>query len=361
MIPVEQSVVTLTKMGYIKRLPSDTYRLQHRGGKGVNGMSTREEDITDYMFVCSSHDYILFFSNFGRVYRLKAYEIPEGSRTAKGLNIINVLPLQPDEKITVMLNVKEFDEEKYLCMVTKKGIIKRSLLNNYNTSRKGGVIAVVLDEGDELRWVQLTNGNDDVVVATHNGVAIRFNENDARPLGRTARGVKAIALSEDDEIVGMAVVDDTKTLMTVTETGYGRRSEFSDYRCQSRGGKGITNYKVEKYGKVTSIQTVTEDDDAILITSQGIIIRIATSAVSTFARTAKGVRVMRVKDGEYITAVQVAEHEEQIRDEDDEETVVETVTPPATAESQAESKPEGVEEAFNALMENAEKHEGELE
>ena len=361
LIPVEQSVVTLTKMGYIKRLPSDTYRLQHRGGKGVNGMSTREEDITDYMFVCSSHDYILFFSNFGRVYRLKAYEIPEGSRTAKGLNIINVLPLQPDEKITVMLNVKEFDEEKYLCMVTKKGIIKRSLLNNYNTSRKGGVIAVVLDEGDELRWVQLTNGNDDVVVATHNGVAIRFNENDARPLGRTARGVKAIALSDDDEIVGMAVVDDTKTLMTVTETGYGRRSEFSDYRCQSRGGKGITNYKVEKYGKVTSIQTVTEDDDAILITSQGIIIRIATSAVSTFARTAKGVRVMRVKDGEYITAVQVAEHEEQIRDEDDEETVVETVTPPTTAESQAESKPEGVEEAFNALMENAEKHEGELE
>ena len=351
LIPVEQSVVTLTKMGYIKRLPSDTYRLQHRGGKGVNGMSTRQEDITDYMFVCSSHDYILFFSNFGRVYRLKAYEIPEGSRTAKGLNIINVLPLQPDEKITVMLNVKEFDDEKYLCMVTKKGVIKRSLLNNYNTSRKGGVIAVVLDEGDELRWVQLTNGNDDVIVATHNGVAIRFNENDARPLGRTARGVKAIALSDDDEIVGMAVVDDTKTLMTVTETGYGRRSEFSDYRCQSRGGKGITNYKVEKYGKVTSIQTVTEADDAILITSQGIIIRIATSAVSTFARTAKGVRVMRVKDGEYITAVQVAEHEEQIRDEDDE----------ATAEPQTEAKPEGVEEAFNALMENAEKHEGELE
>ena len=360
LIPDESSVLTLTKMGYIKRLPASEYRLQHRGGKGKIGMTTREEDMTDYMFVCDSHDYVLFFSNLGRVYRLKAYEVPEGSRTSKGLNIVNVLPLQPNEKITVMLNVREFEEDKYLCMITKRGIVKRSLLSNYNTSRKGGVIAVVLDEDDELRWVAVTSGDDDLLVATHNGMAIRFNENDARPLGRTARGVKAIALDAEDEVVGMAVVDDEKMLLTVTESGYGRRSEFSEYRRQSRGGKGLTNYKVEKYGKVASIQAVTDDEDAIMITSEGIIIRIAVDSISTFARTAKGVCVMKFKnENEHVISMQITEHDEEEAQQAEAPSEADAADNAPEAEAEVEataSVPEGVEEAFNAVMENAERN-----
>ncbi|MDD6284594.1 MAG: DNA gyrase subunit A, partial [Firmicutes bacterium] len=190
LIPVEESVLTLTKDGYIKRLPSDTYRVQNRGGRGITGMTTRDDDYTSDMFICSSHDYVLFFSNFGRVYRLKAYEVPEGSRTSKGLNIVNVLPLQPEEKISAMLKVGEFEENKYLCMITKNGVIKRTELMKYNTARKGGLIAINLDEGDQLRWVRMTDGNDRLLVATRNGMAICFDESDARPLGRTSRGVK---------------------------------------------------------------------------------------------------------------------------------------------------------------------------
>jgi len=354
LIPEENSVITLTKMGYIKRISSDEYQIQNRGGRGKKGMTTREEDMVDNMFVCSSHDRVMFFSNFGRVYRLKAYEIPEGTRNGKGLNIINVLPLQPEEKITVMLKATEADDqENYICMVTKHGVIKRSRLSVYDTNRKGGINAIELDEGDELRWAQITDGTKDILVATRNGLAIRFAETDARPLGRTARGVRAISLTEGDEVAGMVVVDDSRTLFTASETGYGRRSHFSDYRRQSRGGKGMTNYKTAKYGKVASVKTVGEDEDAILISSNGVIIRIYADSVSLFSRTAKGVRVMRADEGDFLYAMEITEHSEDAE-----------MAEAPSAEDMADNAPEveaednlTAEEALEAVMENAEKNE----
>ena len=317
LIPVEDCVMTLTNMGYIKRLPAATYHTQNRGGKGLKGMTTREEDSADQMFICSTHDYVLFFSNFGRVYRLKAYEVPEGSRTSKGLNIVNLLPLQGGESITAMIKVSSFDEGKYLCMVTKLGTIKRTELQAYNTARKGGLIAINLSEGDELRWVKMTDGDDSLIVATKKGMAIRFNETDARPLGRTAHGVRAITLREGDEVIGMAAVSGGKTLLTVTETGYGRRSDPDDYRGQSRGGKGVINYKTAKYGDVAQITMINDDEDIILISSDGVIIRIPADSVSVLARPAKGVRVMRVADGERVITLARAEKDEGDPEEPD--------------------------------------------
>lgn len=316
LIPENESVITLSQMGYIKRVVSDEFALQNRGGRGKKGATNRDEDVTKQMFVCSSHDRLLFFTNMGRMYKLKAYEVPEGSRTSKGLNIVNVLPLLPDEKVSVMVKANDLSEEgKFLCMVTKNGVIKRTELNKYDSNRKGGINAIVLDDDDELKWVQLTDGGCDLLVATKNGWAIRFKENDCRPIGRTARGVKAITLREGDEVVGMAVVDESKTLLTVTETGFGRRSSFDNYRVQSRGGKGITNYRTALYGKVAAVHAVDENDDALLITSGGIVIRVYTESVSLFARGSKGVRVMKPDEGTYVVTMELAEHSE------DEETV----------------------------------------
>lgn len=316
LIPENESVITLSQMGYIKRVVSDEFTLQNRGGRGKKGAANRDEDVTKQMFVCSSHDRLLFFTNMGRMYKLKAYEVPEGSRTSKGLNIVNVLPLLPDEKVSVMVKANDLSEEgKYLCMVTKNGVIKRTELNKYDSNRKGGINAIVLDGNDELKWVQLTDGNCDLLVATKNGWAIRFKETDCRPIGRTARGVKAITLREGDEVVGMTVVDENKTLLTVTETGFGRRSSFDNYRVQSRGGKGITNYRTALYGKVAAVHAVDENDDALLITSGGIVIRIYTESVSLFARGSKGVRVMKPDEGTCVVTMELAEHSE------DEETV----------------------------------------
>ena len=316
LIPENDSVITLSQMGYIKRVVSDEFALQNRGGRGKKGATNRDEDVTKQMFVCSSHDRLLFFTNMGRMYKLKAYEVPEGSRTSKGLNIVNVLPLLPDEKVSVMVKANDLSEEgKFLCMVTKNGVIKRTELNKYDSNRKGGINAIVLDDDDELKWVQLTDGGCDLLVATKNGWAIRFKETDCRPIGRTARGVKAITLREGDEVVGMAVVDESKTLLTVTETGFGRRSSFDNYRVQSRGGKGITNYRTALYGKVAAVHAVDENDDALLITSGGIVIRVYTESVSLFARGSKGVRVMKPDEGTYVVTMELAEHSE------DEETV----------------------------------------
>lgn len=314
LIPVEDCVLTLTKMGYIKRLPVDTYHAQNRGGKGLKGMTTREEDFAEHMFICSTHDHILYFTNYGRVYHNKAYIVPEGSRTSKGLNIVNLLPLEAGEKVTVMLKMSEFEDDKYIVMGTKNGVVKRSQFSVYKTNRKGGVNAVTLDEGDELRFAYITEGNDDLIVATKKGMAIRFNENDARPLGRTARGVKAITLREDDEVIGMAVVEEGKQLLTVTETGYGRQSSVDDYRVQSRGGKGLTNYRVAKFGDVAQIAMVDNEKDVILISSDGIVIRISADSISKFARPSKGVRVMKVKDGERIITMSITEKEEESKD-----------------------------------------------
>ncbi|MBQ7288829.1 MAG: DNA gyrase subunit A [Clostridia bacterium] len=312
LIPNEECVLTKTVQGYIKRLPADTYSTQHRGGRGITGMTTREGDIVENMFTCYAHDYVLMFSNLGRLYRLKAYEIPEGSRTAKGLNIVNILPLMPEEKIINILPVgKDLKDESYICMITKKGTIKRTALDAFKNVRKTGIIAINIDEDDELAFVSKTSGSDELIVATHGGMAIRFDENQAREMGRTARGVRAIRMKEDDYVVGMAVAAETGTLLTVTETGYGRRSSISDYRLQSRGGKGITNYKTEKYGKVAAVQMVNDEQDIILISSDGIIIRIPIAEISSFARPAKGVRVMRVSEGVKILSIAVAAHEEE--------------------------------------------------
>ena len=324
LIPEEESVYTLTSKGYLKRMPADTYRSQRRGGRGVMGMTRREEDFVTTMFTCSSHDHIMFFTNFGKAYKLKGYEIPESSRTGKGMNAVNILPLDADEKISAMIRVPAEADGEYLCMVTRKGIIKRTLLDAYKNIRKNGVIAINLDEDDELAWVKLTYGDDDLLVATRNGFSIRFNENDARPIGRTARGVKAIELREDDEVVGMDIVTDDDFVLTVTETGYGRRSPGDEYRAQSRGGKGVTNYKTEKYGKVAALMNVKEDEDIILISSSGVIIRMPSDSISLFSRTSKGVRVMRVGEGDSLVTATTAEREEESAQAQDEEATQET-------------------------------------
>ena len=311
LIPLEECVITKTVNGYIKRLPADTYNVQHRGGRGITGMTTREEDSVENMFVCSSHDRIMLFSNFGRVYRIKAYEIPEGSRTAKGMNLVNVVPLMPGEKINVIIPVTATDEdERYICMITRQGVVKRTKLSDFKNTRKSGIIAISIDEGDELAHVRMTDGDNNLLVATKKGKAIHFNEHQVRSMGRTARGVKAINMADDDMVVDMALCKDDTRILTVTETGYGRISPISHYRLQSRGGKGLTNYKVEKYGDVAAVLPIERNEDIIMIASNGIVIRIFGDTISEFARPAKGVRVMRVAEGERILSVAKAEHDE---------------------------------------------------
>ena len=319
LIPNQECVLTLTQFGYVKRLAVDTYKIQNRGGRGVSGMSRREEDVATEMFVINSHDYVLFFTDKGRVYRLKCYEVPEGSRQSKGMNIANLLPIAADEKVTSMIRVPEFDEDKYLVMVTRQGIVKRISLNAYNTARKGGLIALELNEGDELAWVRLTDGNQQVVVATKNGLAIRFEETDVRPMGRQARGVKAISLREGDCVVGMCVVTNDDLILTASETGFGRISNVSDYRLQSRGGKGITNYHTEKYGNVAAVSAVKLTDDIIIISQEGVIIRIAADTVRICNRPSKGVTLMRIGENDKVVTVARAPHEDSSKEETSEE------------------------------------------
>lgn len=340
LIPNKECVLTLTQFGYVKRLAVDTYKIQNRGGRGVSGMSRREEDVATEMFVINSHDYVLFFTDKGRVYRLKCYEVPEGSRQSKGMNIANLLPIAADEKVTSMIRVPEFDEEKYLVMVTKQGIIKRISLNAYNTARKGGLIALELNEGDELAWVRLTDGNQQVIVATKNGLAIRFEETDVRPMGRQARGVKAISLREGDCVVGMCVVANDDLILTASETGFGRISNVSDYRLQSRGGKGITNYHTEKYGNVAAVSAVKLDEDIIIISQEGVIIRIAADTVRICNRPSKGVTLMRIGENDKVVTVARAPHEdsesEKTEETAEEETSEENTAPETNAEENTE-------------------------
>lgn len=340
LIPNQKCVLTLTQFGYVKRLAVDTYKIQNRGGRGVSGMSRREEDVATEMFVINSHDYVLFFTDKGRVYRLKCYEVPEGSRQSKGMNIANLLPIAADEKVTSMIRVPEFDEEKYLVMVTKQGIIKRISLNAYNTARKGGLIALELNEGDELAWVRLTDGNQQVIVATKNGLAIRFEETDVRPMGRQARGVKAISLREGDCVVGMCVVTNDDLILTASETGFGRISNVSDYRLQSRGGKGITNYHTEKYGNVAAVSAVKLDEDIIIISQEGVIIRIAADTVRICNRPSKGVTLMRIGENDKVVTVARAPHEdsesEKTEETAEEENSEENTAPETNAEENTE-------------------------
>ena len=324
LIAEEDCVFTLTKMGYIKRQPVETYQVQRRGGKGIKGMSRREEDYAESMFICSSHDYILFFTSEGKMYRLKGYEIPEGTRTSKGMNIVNILPITADEKVTAMLRVPDFGEDKYfLCMATKNGVIKRTELDAYKNIRKSGIIAINLDEGDELRWVKLTDGEQNLMVATRKGMSICFKEDDARAIGRTARGVRAITLAEGDEVVGMVIFNDEGKVLTISEKGYGRRSDVSNYRVQNRGGKGLTNYHTEQYGEVCAVEMVEENQDIIMISSDGVIIRLPAEQVRECNRPSKGVILMKTKDGEKVATISLANHEDEEAEETEEVTVEE--------------------------------------
>ena len=350
LIPVEDCVVTLTHFGYVKRQPADVYKTQRRGGRGISGMTRREEDVVEDLFVSSSHDYLCFFTNRGRLFRLKCYEIPESSRTGRGTNIVNLLPLEQEEKVSAVLKVSDFADDRFLVMVTKKGIIKRTELSAYRNVRKSGLIAIHLDEEDELAWVRETSGANELLIATRNGMAIRFNETDARPLGRTARGVKSIQLEDGDEVVGMARVKEGATLMTITENGAGRRTSFDQYRLQSRGGKGIRNYKVnEEKGLVAAVRAVTPEDDVIMITDDGIIIRIHSDDVTLQSRYGSGVRVMRVPEGgRVVTLARVPKEEESETTEMEQETDRKEEESPVAAEA---SSP-GIEEKLTRAVQD---------
>lgn len=334
LIPVEDCILTLTERGYIKRQTVDTYKAQNRGGKGIMGMSRREEDVAKNMFTCSTHDAILIFTNMGKVFKLKGYQIPEASRTSKGMNVINLLPIEQDEKVTAMVKVPKDSDREYLCMVTRNGVIKRTALDQYNNIRKTGIIAINLDEGDELCWVEITDGERNLIVATHDGMAICFKEEDARLIGRTARGVRAIQLAEGDYVVGFAVAVENMQLLTVSETGYGRRSDFEDYRVQGRAGKGLINYHTDKYGKVAMIAPVMEENDVIMITSDGVVIRTHADQISLIKRGGKGVKVMTVKDNEKVATIGIVE-----RANDEEE-----ITAPEQTDAEAQNENVPVEE-----------------
>ena len=311
LIPEETCVFTLTHAGYIKRQPADTYQAQRRGGRGITALSHKEEDFVEELFLASTHDHILFVTDCGRVYRLKGYQIYEGSRTSKGVNIVNLLQLQPEENVTNMLRVPAgaADGESYLAMLTRQGVIKRTPLSAYENIRRSGLIAIKLNEGDRLAWSGITSGENELIVATKQGMAIRFAESDLRVLGRTATGVRAIRLAEDDEVVGAGIVREGATVLTVTEEGKGRRTHIADYRLQYRGGKGIRNYG-EK-GHVAGIRVISEEDDIILISLEGIIIRMHAEDINVQSRYGSGVRVMRLAEGDRVVTVARTERSEE--------------------------------------------------
>ena len=333
LIPEEDCVVTLTNNGYIKRMPLTEYKTQHRGGRGITGMKQREEDFVQEMFICSTHDNILFISNKGIMYKLKCYEIPDGSKASRGLNLINLLPLTESEKIAAMIKATDFSDDKFITMVTKNGKIKRSNLSLYKNVRKNGLIAIGLDEGDEIAGVRMTDGHEQIFVATRNGMAIRIEEEKGRSMSRSAHGVRAIKLRDGDYVVGMARVRAGASLLTVTENGYGKKTEIDSYRIQNRGGYGLTNYKVDEVrGHVCGIKIVDESDDVILASSDGIIIRILASDIRIMGRIAKGVRVMKVNEGAKVVAFTRADHDDEAQTEK-----VEQLTDEQIKEAEAEA------------------------
>lgn len=341
LIPVEDCVVTYTNFGYIKRVPMSVYKTQKRGGKGVTGMKQREEDFASEMFVGSSHDHVLFFTNRGIMYDIRCFEIPMGGRDSKGTNIVNMLPLAENEKVAAMMKVSEFDDDSFICIVTKNGKIKRTPLPAYKNVRKNGLIAIKLDEGDEIEGVRMTGGHDELFIATKNGMAIRMDENCIRPQGRSAHGVRAMKLREGDEIVSMARGREGASLLTVTEKGFGKRTDLLDYPLRNRGGKGVTNYKPdEERGYVTGIKVVDETDDIVLVSSDGILIRIRCADVRVMGRIAKGVRVMRVSENGKVMAFTRTEH-----DDTAEMSAVEQLSEEELAAQEQEAKAEESAEA----------------
>ena len=350
LIPVEDCVVTYTNIGYIKRMPVDVYKTQRRGGRGVSGMKQREEDFVNEMFICSTHDNILFITNKGIMYKLKCYEVPEGSKSSRGVNAVNLLPLGEDEKIAAMIKTSDFDEGKYVVMVTKNGKIKRTALSAYKNVRKNGLIAIGLDEGDEIAGVRMTDGSAQLFVATRNGMAIRLEEEKIRSMSRSAHGVKAIKLRDGDYVVSMARVREGASLLTVTDKGYGKRTELDAYRIQNRGGFGLLNYKTgEEKGYVCGIKVVDETDDIILISNDGIIIRIRCADVRIMGRYATGVKVMKVAEESRVVSFTRAEH--------DEEAEVETVDQPSEEEIAQDMANAQAEELENNTVEETEEPE----
>lgn len=337
LIPQEECVVTLTHFGYLKRQPLDVYKTQRRGGRGISGMTRRDEDFVSDIYTCSTHDYLMFFTNKGKVYRIKGYEIPEGSRTSRGTNVVNILPLEQGEKITCVIKTSDISaEDRYYVMVTRNGVIKRTEYNAYTNVRKSGLIAINLDEGDELAWVKITDGHSDVVLATRQGMSIRFHEEDARSMGRTARGVKAISLEAEDQVVGMVVLSADQTagdILTVSQSGLGRRTDSEEYRLQTRGGKGLRNYYCDKNGPVAGFEMVDDQTDIILITDSGIIIRIPADQISKQSRYAGGVKVMRVDDQTSIIGIAVTEKEEESEETEDTTSLPESAQPSALEDS----------------------------
>jgi DNA gyrase subunit A len=304
LIQEEESVITLTHFGYIKRLPADTYKSQKRGGKGITGLSTREEDFVENLFITSTHHYILFFTNMGRVYRLKAYQIPESGRQAKGTAIVNLLELNSDEKVTAVIPIAEYKEGLYLIMATKNGYVKKTDLMEYDNIRKGGLAAVTLRELDELIDVRLTDGTKDIILVTREGMSIRFEESDVRPLGRVSQGVKGITLEDGDYVVGMGASIPDSTLLVVTENGFGKRTELDEYKVQTRAGKGILTYRVtDKTGSVAGVKLVKESDEIMLISSDGTIIRLEVSGISILGRATQGVTLMRTQNGNKVVSI----------------------------------------------------------
>lgn len=322
LIEEEENVITLTHQGYIKRLSVDTYRSQKRGGRGIIGLQTKEEDFVSSMFVSSTHAHILFFTNKGRMYRIKAYEIPEGGRTAKGTPIVNLLALEPEESISAVIPVREYEEGKYLVMCTRAGVIKKTDLMEYQNAPKAGKIAIRLDDEDELIRVVMTDGSKDLFIGSHGGKMIRFHESDVRNMGRVSRGVRGISLEDGDYVIGMSVDAEDGKLLVVSEKGYGKKTELSEYKCQSRGGKGTTSYRIsDATGAVAGLQVVTPKDDVILITSEGVIIRMDTEDISTYGRVTKGVRLMRLADDVNIVTVACVEKEPENEDAPETESI----------------------------------------
>lgn len=316
LIDEEDVVVTVTNSGYTKRMPVDTYKTQRRGGRGISGITTREADFVEHIFTTSTHNNILFFTTKGVVYQLKGYQIPEASRTARGTAIVNLLPLEAGEKITAMIPLSEFTEGKYLTFITRNGTIKKTDLMDYSRIRTNGLRAIELADGDELIRVKLTDNTQHMIVATHDGMAIRFPETDVRPMGRTARGVRAIRLKEGDYVIGASVAREDSQLLIVTENGYGKKTPLDEYREQSRGGKGIFTYRItDKTGKLAGMKAVTDKDDIMMITSEGVLIRMHSDEISTYSRQTQGVRLMRLADG--VQVVSIARTERSDDEEDD--------------------------------------------
>ncbi|MGM9627215.1 MAG: DNA gyrase C-terminal beta-propeller domain-containing protein, partial [Faecousia sp.] len=321
LIEEETCAFTLSNEGYIKRMPVDTYRTQSRGGRGVNAQNLKEEDYVKSLMIASTHDHMLFFTDLGRVHHRKGYQIPEGGRTARGTAIVNVLPLEPGEKVTAVVVTREFDDNEYLMMVTRNGTVKRIPFVALKTNRKAGIRAITLDEGDHLINVIRTNGNDDILLATAQGMAICFNENDVRPMGRDAAGVRGIMLTGEDFVVGAEKAEEGKTLLTVTVNGYGKRTELTEYLrtgangekvAQSRGGKGLKNYNITaKTGNVAGCRVVGENDDVMLIENGGVIIRIPASSINVYKRDVQGVIVMRIEEGNQVVSLERVENIEE--------------------------------------------------